>query len=87
MFCLVNLLFPLDSSNIESIFLDALALERVLRPKTSAAASLSQSEADEDHACHTAILQGSFLLPDQLVKAEVGLSLGNLSAGLPTLQE
>lgn len=56
MFCLVNLLSPFYSTNIESIFLVALALEGAWRPKLAlAAATLSQSEAEEDHAFqHTA---------------------------------
>lgn len=78
--CLVNLLFPLDSSNIESI-LETLALEGASRPKASAVATISQSEADGDHACHNATLQGPFLFPDPLAGAEVGLSQGRMSAG------
>lgn len=45
MFCQVNLLTPLASSNIESIFLEALALEGALRPKAPAA-TFSQGEAE-----------------------------------------
>lgn len=49
LFYLVNLFFPLDFSNVESIFLEALALEGPLRPKAPAAAALFQSKADGDH--------------------------------------
>lgn len=37
----VNLLVPLDSSTIESNFLEAAALEEALRPKAPAATTLS----------------------------------------------
>lgn len=51
MFCLVKLLSPFHSTNIESIFSEALALEGALRPKLAlATATLSQSEAEGDHA-------------------------------------
>lgn len=80
MFCQVNLLIPLVSSNIESIFLEALALGGALRPIAPAAATLSQGEADGKHACqHIPVL--FLVLPDLLPEAEVGASLGSMSGG------
>ena len=82
MFCQVNLLIPLSSSNIESIFLEALALEGALRPEAPAA-TFSQGEAAAERAAQcTSVLQGPFLLrrPAPLAGAEAGSSLGSPNA-------
>lgn len=84
MFCQVNLLIPLSSPNIESIFLEALALEGALRPEAPAA-TFSQGEAGAERAAQcTPVLQGPFLLaaqrPALLAGAEEGSSLGSTSA-------
>lgn len=77
MFCRVDLLIPLASSHIESIFLEALALEGALWPEAPAA-TFSQGEADGEHACQgTPVLQGPFLL----------FLLPALGATFPTLWE